>query len=223
MKKIFLPAAVLLAANSFAQNQQQFIQNDDDNPPVQMATNISQMSSYGNIAPVMVNISNFSDIQSRGDVNRGNTSNVSNLVNRGNVSRGGNKSRGGDRGNISNPLDNQFASNDNNFEQMINLDNVGDRGMSAPRQLSIEVQAPQVSIGVPQINRPEINLPKVNMSFERKASSGGSGSHKKSHSFSMKRGWKSFKRDFRVKYRKMTRKRGSGRYAVADCCHFFGK
>lgn len=105
-----------------------------------------------------------------------------------------------------------------------------DRGMRGNINVNFNVEAPQVQLQAPQINLPkvnkvelpEINLPKISLPEIKRGSgsSGGSGVKYK-HKPSFKSNWKSFKRDVRYKWRKLSRKRAKMRYRVAEC-FFFG-
>lgn len=103
------------------------------------------------------------------------------------------------------------------------LNNDIDRGMRGNININVpevQLQAPQINL--PKVNKvemPEVNLPKVTLPKIKTGGSGGSGGGKvkKSPQFNLKSNWKSFKRDFRHKWRKFSRKRSKMRYRVAEC------
>lgn len=132
---------------------------------------------------------------------------------------------------LSNTIPVQAIINDNNEpinvsrgnqDFVFELNNDNNRG-----NINVNVEMPDVQVQAPQINLPkvnkvelpEVNLPKVTLPKIKTGGSGGSGGGKlkKSPQVNFKSSWKSFKRDFRHKWRKLARKRGKMRYRVAEC------
>jgi hypothetical protein len=130
---------------------------------------------------------------------------------------------------LSNTIPVQAIINDNNEPINVSrgnqnfvfeLNNDNNRGNINVNVEMPQLQAPQINL--PQVNKvelPEINMPKVTLPKIKTGGSGGSGGGKmkKSPQFNFKSNWKSFKRDFRHKWRKFARKRGKMRYRVAEC------
>lgn len=130
---------------------------------------------------------------------------------------------------LSNTIPVQAIINDNNEPINVSrgnqnfvfeLNNDNNRGNINVNVEMPQVQAPQINL--PQVNKvelPEINMPKVTLPKIKTGGSGGSGGGKlkKSPQLNLKSNWKSFKRDFRHKWRKFARKRGKMRYRVAEC------